>query len=474
MKARHLVYLMLCLVLAFALGWLARDGAVRGYVPPVSVYGDVDKCLTLSAGDANTPIALQTLLQRAHPWSDAYTLMIIARDGKTATLAGPPAAGSLQFDRHSGWNVFLPNHPAAGNLKHVMECIVSAPHPDKGLPVINRREILLRLTPGQVAAGTHTLFALPTGQAEMRKHRPFHLSLHEHRAACRLADITTLPDTILLMGTHGETTYAGADDLLMVRGNGFAYYDPTAGQTIPEVAGIFLDPPAGSISDVFHDALALLERDQQVLVIVLDGFGFHQFLYGKATGACPFLAGLRPAPRPAVSVYQPVTQAGLAAMLSGTHGGNNGVYSRKQRSITGQTLFDRVKEMRKRAIWLEGNLSVLSTSLEAELTVDENQDQYIDDDIFRAALTRQRQRPDLLFVHFHSIDDAGHRHGDLAADTMANLRRCDGYVASLLGEWPGAVIITADHGMHATATGGDHGTFRPKDLIVPYWLIQGD
>jgi hypothetical protein len=35
------------------------------------------------------------------------------------------------------------------------------------------------------------------------------------------------------------------------------------------------------------------------------------------------------------------------------------------------------------------------------------------------------------------------------------------------------VIITSDHGMHSTDTGGYHGVFRYEDMIVPYIITEG-
>ena len=69
-----------------------------------------------------------------------------------------------------------------------------------------------------------------------------------------------------------------------------------------------------------------------MLVLFLDGFGYHQYLKATSEGFAPFIAGLPPS-EPALSVYRPVTNAGFAAMITGTTPEENGVYSREHKDL---------------------------------------------------------------------------------------------------------------------------------------------
>ena len=58
--------------------------------------------------------------------------------------------------------------------------------------------------------------------------------------------------------------------------------------------------------------------------------------------------------------------------------------------------------------------------------------------------------PDLLFVHFHGIDDAGHTYGPGSPEEEAVVHEVDAAVGQLLDALPAdtLIIIFADHGMH--------------------------
>ena len=93
------------------------------------------------------------------------------------------------------------------------------------------------------------------------------------------------------------------------------------------------------------------------------------------------------------------------------------------------------------------------------------------------------QKPNLLFVHFHDPDSAGHAFGwgnegkgiPPSDEFLVALRRCDRatgiIVAALkrLGQWTKTLlIVTADHGGHDRT----HGTANPEDVRIP-WIAAG-
>ncbi len=72
------------------------------------------------------------------------------------------------------------------------------------------------------------------------------------------------------------------------------------------------------------------------------------------------------------------------------------------------------------------------------------------------------------------IDDMGHGYGENSPEYEAALIRVDGYIADIVDILPSntLIVILADHGMHTTAEGGNHGTLTAADMLIPVTFIQ--
>jgi predicted AlkP superfamily pyrophosphatase or phosphodiesterase len=82
--------------------------------------------------------------------------------------------------------------------------------------------------------------------------------------------------------------------------------------------------------------------------------------------------------------------------------------------------------------------------------------------------------PDLLYIHFHEIDDMGHTFGPDSDEYASAIERVDHYLAGIYDALPEGVLILifADHGMHTTQEGGNHGTLTADDLIIPIIILE--
>ena len=87
----------------------------------------------------------------------------------------------------------------------------------------------------------------------------------------------------------------------------------------------------------------------------------------------------------------------------------------------------------------------------------------------------ERERPNLLFVHFGEPDYAGHRFGWMSWFYGRGVRQADAGVKRVLkaadrafGEGNYTVILTADHGGH----GFTHGSKDERDTTIP-WITWG-
>jgi predicted AlkP superfamily pyrophosphatase or phosphodiesterase len=79
-------------------------------------------------------------------------------------------------------------------------------------------------------------------------------------------------------------------------------------------------------------------------------------------------------------------------------------------------------------------------------------------------------QPDFVFVYFGTVDTAGHRHGWMSAEYLAQLARVDHALGMLLTALPAdsTILLQSDHGGHERT----HGTDSPEDMTIP-WLVAG-
>jgi predicted AlkP superfamily pyrophosphatase or phosphodiesterase len=113
---------------------------------------------------------------------------------------------------------------------------------------------------------------------------------------------------------------------------------------------------------------------------------------------------------------------------------------------------------------------------EIQLSGDRDGNGGTDDNVLANALTvLDAGMPDLFFVHFHGIDDAGHTYGPGTPEEEAKIREVDAAVGRLLEALPAStlVIIFADHGMHLVDEEGrlgNHGNLVERDMFIPIWV----
>lgn len=97
-------------------------------------------------------------------------------------------------------------------------------------------------------------------------------------------------------------------------------------------------------------------------------------------------------------------------------------------------------------------------------------------DVLKAAVDIIRQhQPDVMLVHFPSVDAAGHTKGWASATQMKTIEEADGAVGTLLATLEELkladstlVIVTADHG----GAGRNHGPDDPRSRHIP-WIAVG-
>jgi hypothetical protein len=233
-----------------------------------------------------------------------------------------------------------------------------------------------------------------------------------------------------------------------------------------------LDQAAG------HPLEALSAR--HVLILLLDGLGYRHYVEARQDGLTPSLAALGE-PLLGVTTYPPVTSVSMASLLTGAPPQVHGAWRRGIRQTEAETLFDAASAAGLYVLAVEGeSLPFNLRNAEIRLSGDRNGDGSTDDNVLANALAAlDAGMPDLLYVHFHGIDDAEHTYGPGAPEELAAVSDVDSAVGQIVKALPQdtLVLIVADHGQHPVEADeegrvGNHGSLIESDMFIPIWVVK--
>jgi len=238
------------------------------------------------------------------------------------------------------------------------------------------------------------------------------------------------------------------------------------------MAALGLPAPAQATGRTHTDA-----RASHVLLLFLDGFGYVRYTEARDAGLIPTLAGSGK-PMVGLSEYPPSTAIATAVMVTGAPPAVNGSVIRGTRTTEAETLFDVAAEAGLRAVAVEGDaLAFNLRNAEVILSGDRDGNGSTDDNVLANALAVLADgMPDILWVHFHGIDDTGHTYGPNTPEDSAALAGVDAAASEILASVPPdtLVLIFADHGMHLVQEEsrlGNHGNLIARDMLVPVWIV---
>ena len=215
-----------------------------------------------------------------------------------------------------------------------------------------------------------------------------------------------------------------------------------------------------------------------VCLIFLDAFGYIPYQQAVQDGLIPYLSSLD-TPIMALTVYPPATVPASASILTGATKEVHGVDERSIRKTEAETLFDIATQNGLTVSAVEGDaLSFQLRNAYFILSGDRNENGSTNDEVFANALqVLEEGMPDLLWIHFHGIDDAGHTYGPGSPEENEAVQQVDAAVEEIIKQIPedSLIIIFADHGMHKVEDNekkGNHGNLIPKDMLIPIFILE--
>ena len=239
--------------------------------------------------------------------------------------------------------------------------------------------------------------------------------------------------------------------------------------------------PSGAKATPIAEVLDTIPSVRRLAIVVLDAFGSS--LWRRLEAVVPTvnrLAGLHH--KEICSVRPCLTFACISSVLTGVSPASHGVTERDHlvraaRSGRLESLFDTAKAAGCRTMLAAHRKGVeglpLDRIADASIIVEKDADAELYNQI--PGMLR-KQVPEFVFVHLIDIDEAAHRWGpcstqvrEAAAETD---RRLNGLLAAF-GEAGHAIMLFADHGIHAVQDGqrlATHDGSVEEDLFIPlFW-----
>lgn len=213
------------------------------------------------------------------------------------------------------------------------------------------------------------------------------------------------------------------------------------------------------------------------VLILVDGLQYQNLQTLISEDSLPFFQSIDDIQK-GVTVYPSITTASTAALLTGAPPHVNGAYGYGYRSTEMETIFDLAVEHGNTVTAIEGyGVPFNLRNANLILSGDRDGDGFTDDNVFANSLDIiKNDMPDLLFIHFHDVDDLGHRYGPETPEYEGAIIRVDNYLSQIYEALPEDtfVIIFADHGMQAEpdGLGGNHGPLTKASMIIPIIFLE--
>lgn len=178
------------------------------------------------------------------------------------------------------------------------------------------------------------------------------------------------------------------------------------------------------------------------------------------------------------TVYPSITTSSTAALLTSTPPYVNGVFGYGFRKTETKTIFDHAVENGRSVAAVEGSgLAFALRNADVEINGDRDGDGFTNDNVFKNSLeVIEAGMPDLLFIHFHDVDDQGHQFGPDSQEYTDAIIQVDSYISDIVATLPSDtfIIIFSDHGMQndPLGTGGNHGYLTKESMINTIILLE--
>ena len=386
--------------------------------------------------------------------------MFTANDKTSARVDYDTAEDIYIVYENKTLNIRAPMHPRATGIKDIQD-----------ITVVSKVEVL----EGIKIISIDSSEVVSSGNAKMRLYTQVAENYYEGRVAykhmpkenVKVSDFTDNEFNIIYL--DNKDIVKGNSEGKLVWHNGRLAYS-LDNKIYEDIFGIAIDTEY-VLYDAYYEMKSALDMGEKVMFILPDGLSIEQIQYYNED-----LQLLNDNYSIAASVNPAISNVALAAMLTGQSPYNNGIVQRGVKAPSSPDIFAYATSLGLNVSYIEGNSNLVVTSVNPVLNIPDTNG-HTDSNVYNSALTALNNDPDLIFIHFHGIDDVGHEYSPISEQAKNKIINIEGYIMNLMAAFDGVVIILPDHGMikyydEENVARGRHGIFEPKDMFVPYYIFN--
>lgn len=449
---------------------LRFSGDIEGFVKDVDIYGFHSGSVEFTYekdGESITErgFTLDKVLENINCLAESNYLLVTGDDSTSAKFDMSTAHLVYVQIRDDGSVDFrAPSHPPVVSIKNIQEITVIC----KDENIADGMKLVKTSGRETLSFGSIKLkFFEQRGEVAKFEYKAY--KYVQSAASVKLSSVTGESQNIVYFADF-DIKKEGSDGVLIWENGRLKYKDS---KKTGEVFGVVTGTDT-LIYDAFFTMKDAIDANKKVMFILPDGLSMQQIEYfaDKNIDLGLFSEGYRLA----ASVNPAISNVALATIITGGSPFETGTYERNIRKPDMPDIFDYVLAKNKSAVYIEGNGNLLLTNIEQKLNAAQNG--YTDFPVYATAKsTLQSGTPDLLFVHFHGIDDVNHEYSPLTDNAKNKILEVEGYIADLIERFDGdMIIIVPDHG-HITyqedgEDKGKHGVFEKNDMYVPFYVIE--
>lgn len=326
-----------------------------------------------------------------------------------------------------------------------------------GLNIIDPETNIVNLVPSDFSINNYKIKSFKNNSIAISEGEDiFQEVQYDKKKIINLNDYIDFPQVRTTVINKSGKSVNFKNGFIEVDGNQFNLIDENGALVLEDIKGIILNTPVYNINDVYLDSMHYLKKNEPVMIIIINGLGYYQYVNAYNDGDIPFLQGQTIANR-SLTAYRPTTENALKSMFN--YENNN--------------LFDQIKAINNSSIYISNTKYIESSNLNYESVRDNNENHYYDDDTFNKISEIINNNDSLIVSNFTDYEKNALAFGPYSDEALTTLRNFDNYISKLSEKWPGNIIITSDHGIHENQAGeGANGSFRFEDMFVPYIIIE--
>lgn len=328
---------------------------------------------------------------------------------------------------------------------------------DIGLNIIDPETNIVNLMPSDFSISNYKISSFKSNSVAISNQEEVFQEIHYNKKKIiDLNEFLEFPQIRTTLVNRGGEKVTYEDGFIEIAGNVFNLIDKNGRIVLEDLKGIIVNTPVYDINDVYLDSMHYLKKDEQVLIIIINGLGYYQYVNAYNNGDIPFLQTQTIANR-SLTAYEPTTENALKEMFN----------------YEGENLFNQMRSINNESIYISNFKYIENENLEYIKVEDANNDYFYDDDTFLKIEEIISNNNSLIVSNFTDYEKNALAFGPNSDEALKTLKNLDNYISQISDIWPGNIIITSDSGIHETEEGeGTGGQFRYEDLFVPYIIIE--